>query len=148
MAGVLRAVFGYCFLLFCVRIVGRRPGRQMTPFEYVIVFFVGGLTLTYMVGDDRSLINAMCQITAVALSHQLLTLIRMRVPTIGRLVDGSPLVLMNKGEWQVDTLRRMGVQDDDVMASARDKGIMQLEQIDYAVLERNGEISVLKKQQD
>ncbi len=70
---IVRAVFGYVFLVFIVRIVGRRPGKQLTPFEFVLVFFLGGLTLTGMVGDEVSLTNALCQIVAVAMAHTVLT---------------------------------------------------------------------------
>jgi uncharacterized membrane protein YcaP (DUF421 family) len=54
MAAVLRAFFGYFFLVFTVRVVGRRPGKQLTPFEFVLVFFMGGLALTAMVGNEAS----------------------------------------------------------------------------------------------
>jgi uncharacterized membrane protein YcaP (DUF421 family) len=56
MSAVLRAAYGYLFLVFIVRVVGRRPGKQMTPFEFVLIFFIGGLMLTAMVGDDASVI--------------------------------------------------------------------------------------------
>jgi uncharacterized membrane protein YcaP (DUF421 family) len=141
-------MFGYLFLVFVVRIAGRRPGKQITPFEYVIIFFIGGLTLTYMVGDDRSLTNAICQISAVAMAHQVLTIMRQRFPAFGRVTDGTPLVLLRKKQWMLQTMRNMGLQDDDVMASARDKGISSLDSTEYAILERNGEISVLKESEE
>lgn len=53
MAAVFRAIFGYCFLVFTIRIAGRRPGKQITPFEFLMVFFMGGITLTSMLADDR-----------------------------------------------------------------------------------------------
>jgi uncharacterized membrane protein YcaP (DUF421 family) len=65
----LRAFMFYVFLVLVVRIVGRRPGKQITPFEFVIVFFMGGLALTAMVGDDASLTNAFVQILTIALTH-------------------------------------------------------------------------------
>lgn len=145
MAAVFRAVFGYLFLILVVRIVGRRPGKQLTPFEFILIFFLGGLTLTYMVGDEVSLTNALCQITTVAMVHSLLTVLRHKIPGFGRLVDGTPLVLMRKGQWELQTMRKMAVADDDVMAAARDKGMKSLDELDYAILERNGEISVIKK---
>lgn len=52
MAAILRAFFGHCFLVFVVRVVGRRPGKQLTPFEFVLVLFMGGLALTAMIGGD------------------------------------------------------------------------------------------------
>ena len=142
MAAALRAFFGYFFLVLMVRIVGRRPGKQLTPFEFVLIFFIGGLALTAMVGDDASYTNAICQILAIALAHYAVVWLRSRSPYIARLFDGTPLVLLEDGKWRSRTLSKMGIQDDDVMASARDNGVKDLDQIDLAVLERNGEISV------
>ncbi len=145
MAAVLRGVFGYCFLVLMVRTAGRRPGKQLTPFEFVFIFFIGGLTLTPMVGNDRSLSNALCIITTIAVTHFGIAWLKQCSPAFGRLVDGTPLVLLKKGEWQVETMRKMRIQDDDVMAMARDNGLERLDQIEYAILERNGEISVVGK---
>ena len=142
-SSVFRAIFGYIFLVLVVRTAGRRPGKQITPFEFVLVFFMGGCTLTSMVGNDRSLSNALLQITAVALMHLLIAWLKQRSPTFGRIVDGTPLLLLVKGEWRAETMRRMRVLDDDVMALARDQGLERLDQIEYAVLERNGEISII-----
>jgi uncharacterized membrane protein YcaP (DUF421 family) len=145
-ATILRAIFGYCFLIFMARIVGRRPGKQLTPFEFVLIFYLGGLTLTGMVGDEVSISNAICQIIAVAACHYVITQVRAHSPRVARLLDGTPLTLLESGQWRAQTLRAMGILDDDVMAMARDQGVKNLEQIDVATLERNGEISIIKKQ--
>jgi uncharacterized membrane protein YcaP (DUF421 family) len=142
---IARALFGYLFLVLIVRIVGRRPGKQFTPFEFVLVFFLGGLTLTGMVGTDASLTNALCQIIAVALMHALLTLLRSRSEWWTKVFDGTALVLMEGGHWRSRTMLKMRVADDDVMAMARDKGLRTLSEIDTAVLERHGGMSVLPK---
>lgn len=145
MAPVIRAFAGYIFLVFIVRIVGRRPGKQMTPFEFVLVFFMGGLALTAMVGSEASLTNALLQIIAVALGHFFVAWLRSRSSRLARLIDGTPLVLLEDGHWRTETLSHMRLQDDDVMASARDSGVPTLEKIDSAFLERNGEISIVPR---
>ena len=145
MGAIFRGIFGYCFLVLIVRTAGRRPGKQITPYEFVFIFFIGGVTLTPMVGNDRSVINGMCTIAAIALTHFLFAWLKQRSPMFGRLVDGTPLILLKDGEWQADTMRRMSLADDDVMAMARDKGLQRLDQIQYAILERNGEISIVAK---
>lgn len=142
MVAVLRAFFGYFFLVMVVRIVGRRPGKQMTPFEFVLIFFIGGLALTAIVGDEVSFTNAICQILTMGLAHYSIAWARSKSSRFARLVDGTPLILLEKQSWREDTLRHMRIADDDVIASARDSGIKTLQQIDRAVLERNGEISV------
>src|SRR3954451_18609818 len=143
MAAVFRAFFFYFFLIFITRVVGRRPGKQMTPFEFVLVFFMGGLALTAMVGNEASLTNALIEIMAIAAAHALVTLVRMGSPRIARLIDGTPLILLENHQWRKETLLQKRVQDDDVMAMARDQGLASLDQIGKAVLERNGEISIL-----
>jgi uncharacterized membrane protein YcaP (DUF421 family) len=83
---ILRAAWGYLFLIFIARIVGRRSGKQLTPFEFVLVFYLGGLTLTGMVGNELSMTNAVCQIMTVAGVHWVVTLVRIRFPRIARIV--------------------------------------------------------------
>jgi uncharacterized membrane protein YcaP (DUF421 family) len=146
MAAAIRAFVGYLFLVFIVRIVGRRPGKQLTPFEFVLIFFIGGLALTAIVGDEASFTNALCQIITIGLAHYLIAFARSRSSRIARIFDGTPLILLEQGQWRTNTLHRMGIEDDDVMASARDQGLARLTDIDTAILERNGELSILPKQ--
>ncbi|AXC14895.1 hypothetical protein ACPOL_5647 [Acidisarcina polymorpha] len=119
----------------------------MTPFEFVLVFFMGGLALTAIVGNEVSFTNALCQIIAIALGHYLVAWGRQRSQRFARLVDGTPLLLLENGQWRSETLREMGIADDDIMASARDSGIQNLEGLQSAVLERNGEISTAAKKE-
>ena len=147
MAAAIRALLGYLFLVFIVRIVGRRPGKQLTPFEFVLIFFMGGLALTAMVADEASLTNAFIQIITVAIGHTTIVWLRTRSPWIARLFDGTALILLENKQWRSNTLSNMGIQDDDVMAMARDKGIKTPDQIDLAVLERSGEITVIEAEE-
>ena len=145
---ILRAAFGYCFLIFIVRIVGRRPGKQLTPFEFVLIFYLGGLTLTGMVGSEVSLTNAVCQILTVAICHYGLAVIRQRSDRLAQLLDGTPLMLMEGNTWRSLTMQRTRITDNDVMAMERDQGLKTLDEIDTATLERNGEISIIPKEQE
>ena len=140
---VLRAVFGYFFLVFMVRIVGRRPGKQLTPFEFVLIFFLGGLMLTGIVATEMSLTNAICQILAIACAHYLLVWLRSSSTRVARFFDGTPLILMEGGQWRSRTLYNMRISHADVMAVARDQGMRDFHEIGTATLERNGEISLV-----
>ena len=99
--------------------------------------------LTAIVADEASLTNAFCQIVAVAFAHFCLAKLRTRSDRIAMILDGTPLILMEKQTWRADTMRRQRVKDDDVMEKARDQGLKTLTDIKAAVLERNGEISIL-----
>ena len=140
---VLRAAFGYLFLVFMVRIVGRRPGKQLTPFEFVLIFYLGGLSLTGIVGMEVSLTNAACQILTIGLCHYALSWLRLHSDLAARILDGTPLFLLVNGKWRSRTLSNMRLQDDDVMAVARQQGIRNLSGIRTAILEVFGEISIV-----
>ena len=143
---IVHAIAGYFFLLLTVRILSRRPGAQMTPFEFVLIFLMGGVIILSTVGDDHSITNAVCAVLTVGLLHRMVSTLKQRYPRLGAVVDGTPLVLLANGRWQIDIMKRMRLADDDVMAAARLKGVKSLDQIKYAVLERNGAISIIKKQ--
>lgn len=144
MATISRAIIGYLFMLTIVRVIGRRPGAQMTPFEFVLIFFIGGITIQSIVGDDRSMTNAVCVVMTVSLMHVLFSWLKQKYDWFGRIVDGTPLVLMDKGEWRPETMHHMRIQDTDVMAAARGRGLKDLSVVKYAILERNGAISVIE----
>lgn len=146
-ATVVRAILLYLFLIFVTRIVGRRPGKQITPFEFVLVFYLGGLCLTAMVGLEASVTNAFAQILCIALTHFAVTRARTASPAVARLLDGTPLILLEGKTWRAETMRRMRIGDADVMNMARDQGLKSLDDIDTATLERNGEISIIPAQE-
>jgi uncharacterized membrane protein YcaP (DUF421 family) len=143
---IIHAMVGYFILLFTVRILSRRPGAQLTPTEFVLIFLMGGVIILSTVGDDHSVTNAVCAVLTVGLLHRSVSTLKIRFPRLGAIVDGTPLTVLEKGQWQVETMSKMRVADDDVMAAARVKGVKTLDQIKYAVLERNGAISIIKKQ--
>jgi len=145
MATLVHAIAGYFVLLVTIRLLTRRPGSQMTPFEFVLVFLIGGIIIASTMGNDRSETNATCAVTMVGLMHRVLSYARNRWPSLGRLVDGVPLVIYQKGEWREETMRRMRLAPEDVLAVARTKGLRGLERVEYAVLERNGQISLLTR---
>ena len=98
-----------------------------------------------MVGIDRSLTNALAQVVTVAAMHFALTWLRRRSEWFSRVLDGTPMVLMNNGKWHAETLKNMHFSNDDVMAAARQQGLVCLDQVQYAVLERNGDISLVER---
>jgi uncharacterized membrane protein YcaP (DUF421 family) len=141
---ILHAIFGYLFLTLTVRVLARRPGAQMTAFEFVLVFLIGGVIILSTVGDDPSMTNCFGAVLAIVLMHRLVTFFKVKSKRFSEIVDGRPVVLLKDGQWQSDLMAQLRLQDTDVMASARTKGIPKLKDIKYAILERNGAISILK----
>jgi uncharacterized membrane protein YcaP (DUF421 family) len=76
----------------------------MTPFEFVIVFLIGGVIILPTVGDDHSETSSVCAVITVAFMHRLVSRLKVLFPSFGLLVDGTPLVLLQNGEWQIEAV--------------------------------------------
>ncbi|KAA6465112.1 DUF421 domain-containing protein [Acidobacteria bacterium AB60] len=146
MATILHAVLGYFVLLFTVRVLKRRPGAQMTMFEFVLIFLIGGVVILSTVGNDRSVTNCTCAVIAVGFIHRTISWAKSKSPRVGAIVDGTPVVLIKQGQWQQEVAHKTAVARVDVEAAARGQNLLRVEDIDYAIVERNGQISVLKKE--
>jgi len=143
MSTLLHAIAGYFILLITIRLLRRRPGSQMTVFEFILIFLMGGVIIAATMGRDRSVTNATCAVIMVAFLHRTVSFLRQRWTSIEKLVDGSPLIIYKHGEWQAEAMQQMKLSPDDVLAAARAKGLRNLDTVNYAVLERNGQISLL-----
>lgn len=142
---VLHAIAGYFFLLLTVRVLVRRPGAQLTPFEFVLIFLIGGVIILATVGNDHSVTNCTCAIIVIGLVHRLVSILRRKFPRLGAWIDGVPLVLIRNGEWQLEQLEGLRIDREDVIAAAREKGPTSLHDVEYAVVERNGSISIIPR---
>ena len=146
MPTILHAIAGYFILLFVVRILKRRAGSQMTLFEFVFIFLMGGIIILSTVGNDRSVTNCTCAVIAVGLIHRGLSWAKSKSPRLGAIMDGTPLVVILDGQWQPEVVAGMKLRREDVEAAARAAGVSSIDDVGYAILERNGRISVIPKE--
>ncbi|MEJ8320399.1 DUF421 domain-containing protein [Pseudomonas oryzihabitans] len=144
MESVLRAAALYAFLLVLFRITGRRALSEITTFDFVLLLVIGEATQQALLGDDFSVINAFVVIATLVLIDILLSLFKERSPWVGRFLDGVPLIVVEYGKPLTERLRKARLTEEDILEAARQsQGLERLEQIRFAVLEKNGQISVI-----
>ena len=142
---IARAATGYILLLTMVRVMGRRTASQMAPFDLVILFMFGGVAITAVVGEDHSVVAAVTALSTIGLIHVTVSWLKARSPRFGRIIDGTPVVIYEDGHWHKDRMRALRVLESDVMAAARQRGLMRLEQVRYAIAERDGKVSIISQ---
>jgi len=146
MATIVHAVAGYLLLLLVMRVLKRRAGSQMTMFEFVLVFLIGGIIIASTIGNDKSVTNCTCAVIAVGLMHRGLSWWKSKNPRVGAVLDGTPLMLIRNGVWQPEVVKGMKIRLEDVEAAARARGVASLREVKHAILERNGGISIIEKE--
>jgi uncharacterized membrane protein YcaP (DUF421 family) len=117
----------------------------MAMFEFVLIFLIGGVCIAATVHGDRSVTNCTCAVITIGLLHTFVSWAKSRSPRFGAMIDGSPVVLFKNGEWQKDAVENAHVNPDEILAAARTSGLESLDDVAFAVLERNGAISIIRK---
>ena len=146
MDSVLRAVAVYLFLMVLFRVAGRRTLSEMTNFDLVLLLIVSEATQNAMIGEDFSLTNAFLVILTLIGLDVGLSLFKKLMPRVDRWLEGVPTVIVEDGRPVQDLMERARVDESDVLAAARElQGLERMDQIKYAVLERNGAISIIPK---
>lgn len=141
---VVRAAVMYAVLLTLFRVAGRRTLGEISTFDFALVLVISEAVQQAMVGSDFSITNALLIVLTLITLDVVLAYAKRRFQTLDRVVDGVPLVLVERGRPLRERMRAARVDEDDVLAAARlGQGLERMEQIRYAVLERDGKISVI-----
>ncbi|MCA1626499.1 MAG: DUF421 domain-containing protein [Acidobacteria bacterium] len=147
MDAVIRSAAIYLFLLIVFRISGKRSLAQITTFDFVLLLIVGEATQQGLLGQDYSITNAFIVILTLIGIDIGLSLLKQRSQSLEKLMDGVPLIILENGQPLKDRMNKARVDEGDVLEAARElQGLERLEQIKYAVLERDGRISIVPKQ--
>jgi uncharacterized membrane protein YcaP (DUF421 family) len=141
----LRALAGYLIMLFAVRLIGRRTASMMASFDLVLLFLFGGITIGAIVGEDHSFADAVSAVFTIGLTHICGSWAKTRFPAVGRIVDRTPVLVYERGRWHQGRVRALRLNEQDIMAAARQRGLEPLERILYAIAERDGKIAIIEQ---
>ncbi len=140
---VVRTAAVYLVLLLGLRLAGKREIGQMTVFDLVVLLLISNAVQNAMVGPDTSLTGGI--LAAIVLLGLNLVVARLRLysPALRRMVEGSPTLLVLHGEVIPSHMRREGMDQETLEAALREHGISNLSDVEMAVLEVDGSISVV-----
>lgn len=146
MESVLRAAFVYVFVIVVFRMSGKRSITQITAADFVLLLIVAESTQQALLGDDLSVTNGVIVVTTLLVLEMGATSLKHRFTKVDLVIDGAPVVLIDDGEVLRDRMVRSRVDEDDLLTAARrDQGLAGLDEIRYAVLERDGQISIVPR---
>jgi uncharacterized membrane protein YcaP (DUF421 family) len=133
----------YLFILVALRVFGKTEIAQLTIVDLVFILLISNAVQNAMVGPDSSLAGGLVAATTLFVMNYLLKRCLYRVPWLGRLIQGSPLTLIRHGQVDARNLARAMLTTDDLMEALREHGVDNAANVDMAVLEMDGNISVL-----
>ena len=139
---VLRAVAIYLILLIIFKVAGRRTLMQLTSFDLILLLIISEATQQAMLSTDYSVTGSMLTIVTLVSVDILFGYIE-ALSQAENYLDGSPTIVVENGVVADDKMKMVNISVDDILLAARHHGIYQLEKIKFAILERNGQISII-----
>jgi uncharacterized membrane protein YcaP (DUF421 family) len=145
---VIRTLAIYFALYIFLKIAGNRTLLRMTSFDFILLLIISEATQQAMLPDDFSVTSAIIAIVTLFSIDIIFSLIKSYIPFLDKFLDGSPVILIENGKILHWRLKKLHLTADDLMEIARNKqGIERLNQIKFAIMEKNGDVSIIKKEQ-
>ena len=141
----LRAIFLYAFLILVMRVTGRRELSSLGPVDLVLLIVVGDAIQQGLTQDDYSVTGAVIAVSTLATMQVLTSYLAYRSRRARRVLEGNPIVVIQDGAFITKNSRRERMTADEVCESMRLKQVASVEQVEWGILESNGEMSFIPK---
>lgn len=144
MEQLIRAFCIYAFVIFLFRLAGKRTLQQLTIVDFVLLLIISEATNQGMLGEDHSLINGFLVISLYVMLDVFTSMLKQRSKKFEKVMDNVPEIIVENGRMFEDKMKLARVDKDDVLEKARQlHGLVNLSQIRYAILEKNGQINII-----
>ncbi|MDB6129762.1 MAG: hypothetical protein JWM04_869 [Verrucomicrobiales bacterium] len=142
---IVRGIIVYAFLIFILRITGKRQIGQMAPFDLVLLLVLSNAVQNSMNGGDNSVTGGLISATTLIVCNALLSRLTYSNKKLELIVEGRPDILIHNGVLFEDILKKEKLTHHELNAALRAAGCSCVSEVHYAVLENNGQITVHQK---
>lgn len=141
---VLRAAVAYVFIVFMLRILGRRELSSLGPTDLVLLVVMGDLIQNGVTQSDYSVTGIVLAVSTIGLMTLGSSILTFKSPFAQRVIEGAPLILVEDGKPVTKNLKAERLNLSDITEAMRGQGIETLDQVKWCVLESSGSMSFVK----
>jgi uncharacterized membrane protein YcaP (DUF421 family) len=144
---LVRALFIYTVVVIVMRTMGKRQLAQLQPFELVVALMIADLAAIPMEDTSKPILSGLIPIAALMMAELLLSYITLKSERIRAFVCGSPSIIIEKGKLNYEELQKQRINLNDLMEQLRTRNILNLSDVEFAILETGGQLNVIPKSQ-
>lgn len=142
---IYRTAILYFFLIFIMRLLGKRQIGQLQPGELVITMLISEIASIPMENNETPIYRAIVPIAVLAVLELITSFAALKFIRLRSLFQGHSIVVIRNGELDRKQLRRLRYSTDDLLESLRQKDVFDISEVQYAIVETDGSLSVLLK---
>ncbi|MFL5754434.1 MAG: DUF421 domain-containing protein [Bacteroidia bacterium] len=147
MDSVLRALLVYIVLFIILRLSGKRTLNTNTPFGLVLIFLISSSVADVLKDEDKSITNGVVLATSLVLIHLAFARLKWNKRSMEKVIEDVPTLLVKNGELLKDRMERSRITTEDILYAGRKQKLKQLHQIKYAILETDGSLCIIPKEE-
>ena len=140
-----RSIILYVFVLIIMRIMGKREISQLQPFEFVISMMIANLATIPMEEVGIPLLYGLIPILGLLITHIILSIANLKSMRLRGLICGIPRIVIHRGKIVEEALRKESMSLNELEERLRAYGITNIGDVEYAILETNGQLSIIEK---
>jgi uncharacterized membrane protein YcaP (DUF421 family) len=141
----LRALFLYVFVVFVMRVLGRRELSSLSAVDLVLLIVLGDAIQQGLTQDDYSVTGAVIAVSTIGVIQVASSYLTFRSKQARKVIEGQPIVVIQDGNVLENNLKRERLTEDEVAEEMRMQQIGSFDEVQWAILETNGQISFVKK---
>ncbi len=142
---LIRTIILYGIVLFMIRLMGKAELAEMEPFQLVVILMIAELAALPMENTDVSLMNGIVALSALLFIQVLISFISLKSERARLLFCGKPSILINRGNIVEKEMKKLRININDLLEALRSNNVSSLDDVDYAILETNGDLNVIPK---
>ena len=143
---IFRTLFFYFFIVFVYRVMGKREVGQLGIIDLIVSVLIAELVAISLDNTKTSIFMAIIPIILLVICQIVMALLSLNKKSVREMFDGKPSVVINNGKLQIKEMIKQRYNLDDLLTQLREENFKSISEVDYAILETSGKLSVFKKE--
>lgn len=145
---IVKTLVLYFFIVVVYRVMGKKEVGKLSIIDLIVSILIAELAAISIEEADRSILTSIIPILVLVVIQISISFISLKSVSLRKLIDGNPIVIIKDGKLNFKDMTKLRYTIDDLIAQLREQGIKSIEEVNYAVLENNGKLSVFENSKD
>lgn len=145
---IVKTLVLYFFIVVVYRVMGKKEVGKLSIIDLIVSILIAELAAISIEEADRSIFTSIIPIIVLVVIQISISFISLKSVSLRKLIDGNPIVIIKDGKLNFKDMTKLRYTIDDLIAQLREQGIKSIEEVNYAVLENNGKLSVFENSKD
>ncbi|CAH0346383.1 DUF421 domain-containing protein [Bacillus sp. CECT 9360] len=142
---LLRSIFFYFLLLMLFRLMGKREIGELSIVDLIVFIIIGDIAVLAIEDPNKPLIYSLVPIFVIVLIQIILSVLALKSQKLREVIEGKPTIVINKGKIDERVMKKQRYNFDDLLSQLREKNILNIDEVEYAILEPTGQLSVIER---